>query len=221
MHQALAKIFLGDWHPVLRDPLDLFRVSFVVGAVLFALHGDRHASAQLALTAVAVFIARMVNVPRLFDWGFCIAMAFNGWGDALHLFSRFWWYDNVVHINLPCFLSVLLYIALSRLDVVPDPAMEAKRHSWLVGMALITLCVGVTMASFYEIYEWVVDNWFGQHLHIGETDTITDLVDGFIGAATGGLLLAAWAAGDLPTRRRPRARSQPSRRRLRLRGATG
>jgi hypothetical protein len=118
---------------------------------------------------------------------------------------------------------VLLYIALSRLDVVPDPAMEAKRHTWLVGMGLITLCIGVTMASFYEIYEWIVDNWFGQHLHIGETDTITDLADGFIGAATGGLLLAAWAAGDLPTRRRrrPPARSPRSGRRLRVRAAPG
>jgi hypothetical protein len=27
---ALGKVFLGDWHPVLRDPLDLFRLSFPV-----------------------------------------------------------------------------------------------------------------------------------------------------------------------------------------------
>jgi hypothetical protein len=115
-----------------------------------------------------------------------------------------WWYDNVVHINLPCFVSVLLYIALSRLDVVPDPATEAKRRSWLIGMALVTFCIGVTMASFHEIYEWVVDHWLGQHLHIGETDTVTDLADGFLGATRGGLLLAAWAARDLPSRRSQR-----------------
>lgn len=53
--------------------------------MLFALDGDAHAANQLVLTAVAVFVARMVNVPRLFDWGFCVAMAFNGWGDALRL----------------------------------------------------------------------------------------------------------------------------------------
>lgn len=142
-------------------------------------------------------------------------MAFNGWGDALHLFSRFWWYDNVGHINLPCFLSVLLSIALSRLDVVPDPAMEAKaRHTWLVGMGLITLRIGVTMASFSEIHESVVDNWFGQHLHIGETNTNTDLADGFIGAATGGLLLAAWAAGRVAAQRAP----PPGARRPRIAG---
>jgi hypothetical protein len=201
---GLGKVFLGDWHPVLRDPLDLFRLSFLVGALVFALVGDGHAAAQLVLTAGAVFVARIADVPRLFDWGFCAAMAFNGWGDALRLFENFWWYDNVVHINLPCFLAVLLYIGLSRLGVVPDPATQAKRPSWLVGMALITFCIGVTMASFYEIYEWVVDHWFAQHLAIGETDTITDLADGFLGAAIGGLLLAAWATGELPTRRTQR-----------------
>ena len=60
-------------------------------------------------------------------------------------------------------------------------------------MALITMCLGVTAASFYEIYEWVVDHWFGQHLFIGETDTVTDLADGFLGAGIGGLFLAVWA----------------------------
>jgi hypothetical protein len=70
-------------------------------------------------------------------------------------------------------------------------------------MALITGCIGVTAASFYEIYEWVVDNWFGQHLFIGETDTITDLADGFLGAGIGGLFLAVWAIARYTSRRLP------------------
>jgi hypothetical protein len=50
-------------------------------------------------------------------------------------------------------------------------------------MAPITGCLGVTAASSHEIYEWAVDHWFGQSVFIGETDTITDLADGFLGAA--------------------------------------
>jgi hypothetical protein len=42
-----------------------------------------------------------------------------------------------------------------------------------------------------EIYEWVVDHWFGQNLFIGETDTVTDLA--VLGAGIGGLFLAVWA----------------------------
>jgi hypothetical protein len=67
----------------------------------------------------------------------------------------------------------------------------------------MTMCLGVTAASFYEIYEWVVDHWFGQHLFIGETDTITDLADGFLGAGIGGLFLAAWAMTRYTSRRMP------------------
>ena len=40
-------VFLRDWHPVLRDPLDLFRLSFPVGALIFALQGDWDAAVRL------------------------------------------------------------------------------------------------------------------------------------------------------------------------------
>jgi len=75
--------------------------------------------------------------------------------------------------------------------------------SEVVGMSLIAGCLGVTAAAGYEIYEWVVDHWFGQHLFIGETDTITDLADGFLGGAIGGALLAVWALARYTSRRLP------------------
>ena len=74
------------------------------------------------------------------------------------------------------------------------------------------MCLGVTAASFYEIYEWVVDNWFGQHLFIAEGDTVNDLADGFLGAAIGGLFLAAWAEFRYTSRRFPRAHGAHPRR---------
>jgi hypothetical protein len=204
IRRALAPAFLGDWHPVLRDPLDLFRLSFVVGAFIYALQGNGDAFVRLLLPGVAVFAVRALNIPRAIDWTFCLAMAFQGWGNALHLFSEFWWYDNTVHILLPASLAPILYIAFARLDIVPDPADRVGSSSEVVGMMLITLCLGVTAASFYEIYEWVVDHWFGQHLFIGETDTITDLADGFLGAGIGGILIAVWALARYTSRRLPR-----------------
>ena len=201
---GLAEIFLGDWHPVLRDPLDLFRLSFVVGAVIFALQGDWDAAVRLFLPAVAVLAVRALNIPRPIDWVFNLAMFFQGLGNALHLFSEFWWYDNTVHITLPMSLAPILYIAFARIDIVPDPKERVGETAEVVGMALITACLGVTAASFYEIYEWAVDHWFGQHLFIGETDTITDLFDGFLGAGIGGAFLGVWALARYTTRRLPR-----------------
>jgi hypothetical protein len=201
LREGLKQVFLGDWHPVLRDPLDLFRVSFPIGAAIFALGGDWDAAVRLLLPGVAVLAVRALNIPRPIDWIFCLAMFFQGWGNALHLFSQFWWYDNTVHITLPMSLAPILYIAFSRIDVVPDLAERVGRDSQVAGMALVTACLGVTAASFYEIYEWVVDNWFGQHLFISETDTVTDLADGFLGAGIGGLLLATWVLSRYTSRR--------------------
>ncbi|HEY6759312.1 MAG TPA: hypothetical protein VI318_07470 [Baekduia sp.] len=201
--QAFAEVFLRDWHPILRDPLDVFRLSFPIGAVVYMLLGDWDAAIRLALPGLAVFLVRAIDVPRAVDWAFCAAMFFQGWGNALHLFEKFWWYDNSVHITLPMSLAPILYIGFSRLDVVPDPAQRTHSTSELVGMALITMCLGVTAASFYEVYEWVVDHWFGQHLFIGETDTVTDIADGFLGAAIGGMFLAVWAMAQYTSRRLP------------------
>jgi hypothetical protein len=94
-------VFLRDWHPVLRDPLDLVRLSFGIGAAIYALLGDWDAAIRLLAPGVAVFAVRAIDVPRPVDWVFCAAMVFQGWGNALHLFSQYWWYDNSVHITLP------------------------------------------------------------------------------------------------------------------------
>jgi hypothetical protein len=150
-----------------------------------------------------VCLVRALDVPRPVDALFCLAMFFQGWGNALHLFQDYWWYDNLVHITLPASLAPILYVGFSRLDVVPDPAERVGSTVEVIGMAFIAGCLGVTAAAGYEIYEWVVDNWFGQHLFIGETDTITDLADGFLGAAIGGALLAVWALARYTSRRLP------------------
>ena len=203
LKKAFTVVFLRDWHPVLRDPLDVLRLSFPVGAAVFAVLGDWDAVVRLLLPGLAVFAVRAIDVPRAIDWVFCAAMLFQGWGNALHLFERFWWYDNCVHITLPMSLAPILYIGFARLDVVPDTSERLGSRAELWGIALITGCLGVTAASFYEIYEWVVDNWFSQHLFIGETDTVTDLADGFLGAGLGGLFLAAWSLSHYTSRRIP------------------
>ena len=60
-------VFIGDWHPWLRDPLDVFRLSFGVGAVIFALEGDWDAFVRLLLPGVLVCLIRALDVPRPID----------------------------------------------------------------------------------------------------------------------------------------------------------
>ena len=71
-------VFIGDWHPWLRDPLDLFRLSFAVGAVVFALQGDWDAFVRLLIPGLLVCLIRALDVPRPVDLLFCVAMFFQG-----------------------------------------------------------------------------------------------------------------------------------------------
>src|SRR6201991_1564839 len=141
LKHGFTLVFLRDWHPILRDPLDLFRLSFPIWALIYALTGNCDAAVRLAAPGLAVFLVRAIDVPRPIDWIFCAAMFFQGWGNALHLFSQYWWYDNCVHITLPMSLAPILYIGFARLDAVPDPSERVSSNWQIVGMALITMCL--------------------------------------------------------------------------------
>ena len=54
---ALAHVFPATGTLVLRDPLDVFRLSFPVGAVVFAILGDWDVAVRLLLPGVAVLAA--------------------------------------------------------------------------------------------------------------------------------------------------------------------
>jgi hypothetical protein len=74
------RVFLGDWHQILRDPLDLVRISLVVGAAAFALAGDGH-----------LFIGETDTITHLAD-GFLGAalggLILAGWAVARYLTRR-------------------------------------------------------------------------------------------------------------------------------------
>jgi hypothetical protein len=198
--ETRRRVLRGDWHPLLRDPIDVLRLHYLVAAAVFFALGRRHAAWDLLFSAIAVLLVRAADPPRRFDLAFIVAMAFNGWGDALQLFAKLSWYDNLVHVTLPLAFGPLAYIALVRLDVVPAFVREnTARHR--VGMAVVATALGVMGAAAYEVYEFAVDAFLGQHLFISESDTANDLFDGFVGAGIGGLLLASLARTGMPVRR--------------------
>ncbi|MGH3092934.1 MAG: hypothetical protein ACRDOG_11505 [Gaiellaceae bacterium] len=195
------ELVLGEWTPVVRDPLDVLRGVFVVGAVALAAAGQSGAI-PLAVAAAAVVGVRFLDLPRPFDLAFILAMALTGWGEALRLYDRFGYYDVFVHFLVPLFGAPCVYIALARLDTLPDPAdaSGSKRH--LTGIFVVTLALGLGIGAVWEILEWSSDQTLGSNLSLGEQDTIGDLVADGAGALGGGLFLVAWATFGWGTVRR-------------------
>jgi uncharacterized membrane protein YjdF len=200
-HHLLPRLVLGDWNGLVRDPIDLVRATFLIGAIVTSILGDTESAVRFFLTFVLLVGVRLLELPRPFDFGFTLGMMFQAWGNALNLFTNDPWYDKVVHFVLPFFTAPLVYLLLARLGVVPDLAQKTERRHDL-GIVIMSFSFGMTVGAFYEIYEWFADNALGADLHVGYGDTISDLADNAIGALGGSLLLLVWATRGWGTTRR-------------------
>lgn len=186
------KVVFGDWNPVLRDGIDVLRLAILAGAVGFALAGDLGGAAVLASLGAITLLARLVNLPRVYDLCLTAAMALQGFGEAFGLYDEFVRFDDVVHVTLPLLTAPVVYIGLARLEVVPDPRDETHMPHY-AGIFVVTTALGIAIGALWEIAEWTSDAWFGTNLSLGNDDTVGDLVRDTFGALLGAALLVAWA----------------------------
>lgn len=188
---AGATVLLGDWTPLVRDPVDLVRLSYLAGALYCLLIGESGTAVRFVLTFVAVLLPRFLGAPRLFDAFFSVTLGLQAWGNLLGLFGQGTVFDRFDHFLSPVGVAPLFYLWLIRLDLVPDLREEATRFSW-VGILLVGFSIGATVGVLYEIYEYV-DNQLGGDLFTSYSDTIWDLIMDSLGALAGSTVLAVWA----------------------------
>lgn len=188
----LRRLLLGDWHPFLRDPIDLLRLALIAGAAAFAVSGNARGAVILAVAGVFTLLVRPLLLPRLYDLALVLAASLQGWGEALEVYDAVSWFDNVVHFGVPLLGAPVVYIACARLDVVPDPRDETRGRHY-VGIFLITLALGLAIGALWEVAEYVSDSTLGSNLQLGNRDTVTDLVADGLGALCGAVLLVLWA----------------------------
>ncbi|HZH18591.1 MAG TPA: hypothetical protein VEZ18_00205 [Geodermatophilus sp.] len=186
------RLVLGDWTPVVRDGIDVLRLVILGGALAYAVAGRPGAASLLAALGAVTVVARVVNLPRVYDLCLTAGMALQGFGETFGLYDEFVRFDDLVHFTLPMLTAPVVYIALARLDVVPDPRDETHLRHY-VGIAVVTAALGISIGALWEIYEWRSDAWLGTALSEGNDDTNGDLVRDTLGSLVGAALLVAWA----------------------------
>ena len=186
------RLVLGDWTPVVRDGIDVLRLLMLGGAVAYAVAGRPGAASLLAALGAVTVVARVVDLPRVYDLCLTAGMALQGFGETFGLYDQFVRFDDLVHFTLPMLTAPVVYIALARLDVVPDPRDETHLQHY-VGIAVVTAALGISIGALWEIYEWRSDAWLGTALSEGNDDTNGDLVRDTLGSLVGAALLVAWA----------------------------
>jgi uncharacterized membrane protein HdeD (DUF308 family) len=196
------RLVYGDWTWLVRDGLDVLRLAFIAGTIVFAVQGRSTAVALTAASAV-LLIARVIDLPRWFDFGLIVAMSLIAWGTALSLYGSWFYYDKIVHGLSPIGYVPVLYIALVRLGVVPDPgrAIRDRRVAQISGIFIVTLAIGMAVGAGYESVEWFEDKFLGGHFVGGLWDTETDLLCDEGGSLVGAAFLTVWALRGWTSRR--------------------
>jgi hypothetical protein len=212
----LRKLLFGDWTPVLRDPLDLLRLSFAAASLVFLLTGHGAIAWHMFIDFLIVVAAGRLNMPRLADLLFILGWATQSWGNAAGLFDLnqctniqlgkanhvCLGYDNFVHLVIPLTSVAPIYVLGLRLGVLPDISQQT---AWRPRLGTVLFAVLGVMAIEYvnEIWEYIAVNWLGLNLQIGYSDTIHDMALGILGSVIGGAVMWVWAAKRWPTERKP------------------
>lgn len=186
---------------VSKDPLDVARALFVVGAVVYA--ALEPGALYVIVTAVAVVAIRWAVLPRLFDATFIAAMALAGWGEALGAYELFVFYDELVHVAMPVMITPVVYILVSRLEVL-RPLEQRGDPPSAAGIVVVGAMFGTAVAATWELVEWTADSLLGWSLMPSLRDTMVDLALGVLGAIAGAALLAIWSGRGWGTTRRQR-----------------
>jgi uncharacterized membrane protein YjdF len=196
-----SRLLLGDWGPVVRDPLDVLRILYVAGATAWVVLSGA-AWDGLVGASLVILAARLLNLPRAFDLALIVAMALTGWGSALHFYGNWGPYDNVVHLLFPLFIVPVAYILLVRLGVLPELRDLQQPHHQL-GFFLIAFAIGMAFGGGWEVIEWVLDQLTGEHRVKDAADTANDLISTVFGSAGAGLTLIVWSRRGWGCRRLP------------------
>jgi hypothetical protein len=112
-----------------------------------------HGRTGNALALVVVFavlqMPRFLRLPVAFDVAFLVAWTLQELGQVAGFWSRFPWWDTLVHTALPSVMAP-------------------------TGAVLLVFLVAAGFGSAYEIYEWTSDSHRGTHDQPDNNDTMTD-----------------------------------------------
>lgn len=162
----------------------LMQVAFV-GAFFFALYERAWLIAFLSLVALAVawlpsFLERnfRMRVPLEFELLLNIFIYSSIFlGEMQGFYTRFWWWDAVLHTGAGLVLGFLGFIILfslyrsQKLDM--RPAL----------LCFFAFCFALALGALWEIFEFSMDSIFGFNMQKnGLTDTMWDMIVNTIGA---------------------------------------
>jgi hypothetical protein len=133
-----------------------------------------------ALTFIPSFIEKNYKVVLPTEFEFIIVLFIYAslfLGDYKGYYTRFWWWDAVLHAGSGIILGfvgfLILYILYKENKINANP-------SWIV---IFSFSFAVAFGAVWEIFEFSIDGFFGTNMQkSGLVDTMWDLIVNSIGA---------------------------------------
>ncbi len=127
-YPTLPAWLVGDWGRVVRDPVDLIRLSLLAGALLSVLQGDWDHAARFAFGFGTSVLVRLAEAPRPFDAAFALGMAFQAWGAFSGAYESVTGYEVTARVVASMSIAAMLYLLLVRIRAVPDLSGRSDIH---------------------------------------------------------------------------------------------
>lgn len=179
--------FLRRPHGAAEWVADAIRVVGLLSVLVAALVFAPTDAGVLAFALPALLVPRFVGVRAGFDIAYGVTVLVAAWSNVLDLYTRIAWWDLVVHFACTGVLAVTVYLASSRLRVVPDlRANGIPRRSPII----LTAAFGLAISALWEMVEWAGWRFISDEIFVAYQDTIGDMVVGGAGALLGGILLS-------------------------------
>lgn len=144
----------------------------------------------LLITFVPLLLERRLRVviPAEFEL-LAIAFVFASLflGEVRGFYTRFWWWDIVLHTASGFLLGIIGFLLVHVLNEIKEIGLHLKPGF----VALFAFLFGLGMGTLWEIFEFSMDALFGMNMQkpmfgdpSGLTDTMWDLIVDAVGALT-------------------------------------
>lgn len=155
----------------------------------------------LAITFIPLLMARRFRVfipPEFEVLAIVFVFASLFLGEVHGYYTRFWWWDLVLHTSSGLLMGILGFLLVHVLNETED----INLHMTPGFVAFFAFTFAVSVGALWEIFEFAMDSLFGMSMQkpmLGDPSGLTDTMWDMIVNALGALLIAVLGYGYLKT----------------------
>ena len=185
MHELLANLRRRPNGPA-ELVADGLRVIAILCIVIAGIGWGVMGALSLAFVSAAMLVPRALGVRPGFDIAYGVIALVSVWSSVTDLYVTVKWWDLPMHFLMTGLAAAVCYVLLERFGVVAE-ARTLRRP--LLSTTIITTALGLSLASFWEMFEWFGKTFMDDTIYVGYRDTIGDIVQGGLGSVLAGLLM--------------------------------